>query len=654
MRPRDRKASVRLIKARIQGYGRLSDSKINLDGKVIAVVGPNEAGKTTLLKALALMSSSESLPMPQRSRATSVTDDSVITSVDFVLGATDLDELLDLDLDEVPTSLTVDRLAEGGAVMVAVKPVPAKNRKPLRISIDVMSRYMANPNLADFVNQDTIYADPGADSPRDYAGELSQLVGALEVLYETSPDSDSGSDLNEQLQGDASALLNGTSEEPEALELYDAISNLVEWLKIEDPEPRVRELLWSRTPEFLLFGEGDRTLSSSYTFDESLLANIPPALSNLVNMAGLDLSMLFEYHRSEDFGPRNTVIMQANARLRETFKTRWKQSHLSVRIEIDGNLLRIMIWEGGDSITVFSERSAGLQMFVALAAFLSVRGTSRPPILLVDEAENHLHIDAQADLVNMFMTQEQAAKVIYTTHSPACLPPDLGSGIRSVVPRADGQQISDIRNSFWSVGPGFAPLMMAMGAAAAAFTPARCVVLAEGASEMILLPTLIRIATGQEVLSYQVAPGLSEAPASIYPQLDFEGAKVAYLVDGDEGGKSLKKALLKSGVPDTLVITINVPGIENALEPSVYEAAVRSLIAEINPRADLSSMPKVSDPKLGSWASIISKWAKEMDYSMPSKVAVAAWLVSSDEILINDEVSSELKAVHEALMRVFI
>lgn len=44
---------MRLIKAEISGFGRLAGAKVNLDNKVIAVVGPNEAGKTTLLKALA-------------------------------------------------------------------------------------------------------------------------------------------------------------------------------------------------------------------------------------------------------------------------------------------------------------------------------------------------------------------------------------------------------------------------------------------------------------------------------------------------------------------------------------------------------------------------------------------------------------------------
>jgi len=43
-----------------------------LDSKVIAIVGPNEAGKTSLLEALAFIDSKEALPIPKRSRAGSV------------------------------------------------------------------------------------------------------------------------------------------------------------------------------------------------------------------------------------------------------------------------------------------------------------------------------------------------------------------------------------------------------------------------------------------------------------------------------------------------------------------------------------------------------------------------------------------------------
>ncbi|WP_346077838.1 hypothetical protein [Gordonia cholesterolivorans] len=98
--------------------------------------------------------------------------------------------------------------------------------------------------------------------------------------------------------------------------------------------------------------------------------------------------------------------------------------------------------------------------------------------------------------------------------------------------------------------------MLAMGAGAAAFSSARKVVLAEGATEMLILPSLIKKAIGAEDLDYQVAPGLSEVPVSMYPELDLEGARVAFLVDGDDGGKELREALVDADVPEDRIITL--------------------------------------------------------------------------------------------------
>lgn len=304
-------------------------------------------------------------------------------------------------------------------------------------------------------------------------------------------------------------------------------------------------------------------------------------------------------------------------------------------------------------VTVFDERSAGLRMFVALIAFLKVHGSSRPPVLPIDEAENHLHIDAQADLVNMFVTQEHAVKVIYTTHSPACLPPDLGTGIRTVVPRADNYQVSDIKNSFWQGAAGYSPLMLAMGAAAAAFTPARSVVLAEGATEMILLPTLLRAATGLTELEYQVAPGLSEVPNDFLPQLDLEAARVAYLVDGDDGGVALKKALLEAGIPEALVIDLGVPGIENILVADAYRDAIAALLPECNPGVTGGSFVLPRDAaqpgKSGSIAAAMQAWIDEQCWKAPSKVAVANWLVQNERAQPSADGAATLVELHERL-----
>src|SRR5689334_17319007 len=47
---------MQLAMVRVAGLGRLADATMKVRGKVTAVVGPNEAGKSTLLRALASVS----------------------------------------------------------------------------------------------------------------------------------------------------------------------------------------------------------------------------------------------------------------------------------------------------------------------------------------------------------------------------------------------------------------------------------------------------------------------------------------------------------------------------------------------------------------------------------------------------------------------
>ena len=638
---------MRLLSAEIRGYGRLVNTKVNLDSKVIAVVGPNEAGKTTLLKALAHVDSDTAVNVTERSRATSVSDSTQIVTAYFSLDDADRAVVADLDLEQAPKTMSASRPAGGGAIQIGIQPEPRKSMAALTDAVAAIRRALASEDLTDLVDPETTYADPGGDAPRDYRAELSAVADGIDALLAGSGDAPE----HEQLAGQVRLLRDSTLEDDGDSELRGRLSTVEAWCVRNDPAQEVRNRLWNRTADFLLFDEEDRTLQSVYTLDDALLANVPAALANLASMATLDLNALHQYMASGDIARRETAIAKANTELETIFAESWKQSKLTVRIVVDGQDIRVVIWEDGDNVTVFSERSAGLRMFIALMAFLKVRGHARPPILLIDEAENHLHIDAQADLVNMFMTQDQAVKVIYTTHSPACLPPDLGSGIRAVVPRDDNLQISDIKNSFWQSGAGYSPLMLAMGAAAAAFTPARCVVLAEGATEMILLPTLIRVATDEDSLPYQVAPGLSEVPKDFYPKLDLEGAKVAYVLDGDAGGRELEKSLIKAGVPKDPIVSIGVSGIENLLEPAAYREAIESLLRERPTSEDTPELPALGEPAGESWAQTFKKWFEAHHIDQPSKVAVANWLVEHGKATPSASGRKLLKKAHNALLR---
>lgn len=619
---------MRLVKAEVRGFGRLADGKVNLDSKVIAVVGPNEAGKTTLLRALAYVDNGGTLAASERSRGIDVADDATVVRVQYLLDDDDRAAVEEHDLEDAPQSLWLSRTAGTGATHLAVVPSPRKAVSPLSKAISALKRSATKKALAELGYATPEPDDDGNVEPVD---EVRASLRERSELVVTALGTDVEAEGPVAAAGRHAEELRAVANDLGAYGIGPAIAagirGILEWLDRPDPTADVANGLWAITPDILMFGEPDRTLASSHGLTDELVAAPPPSLRNLLGMAELDLGKLWATFANGDEGERETLVDQANRTLAAKFKKAWNQSTISVVLKTEGSVLAVRIKQNGNRITQFDERSAGLKMFVALVAFLEVRGQTTPPVLLIDEAETHLHIDAQADLVNTFMTQRQAAKVIYTTHSPACLPADLGSNIRAVVPDPDHEYRSLIKGSFWEGAAGFSPLMLAMGAGAAAFSTARYVVLAEGASEMLVLPSLVKAALSIPDLEYQVAPGLSEVAPEMYPELDLAGARVAYLVDGDGGGLDRRSALIAGGVPEDRIVTLGALTLENLLDPAAYAEVFTVLLSECNLDTALPDLPRLPEPTAEVWPKFLERWAEENDLKVPGKRIVASRLV---------------------------
>jgi len=112
------------------------------------------------------------------------------------------------------------------------------------------------------------------------------------------------------------------------------------------------------------------------------------------------------------------------------------------------------------------------------------------------------------------------------------------------------------------------------------FAALRRAVVAEGASDFVLLPTLLREATGENSLGYQVVPGLGGAGADALKDLRMEAARVAYVVDADDGGEALARQLRAVGVADERILRLD-PDVADAvtLEDVI---AVDAYVAGVN------------------------------------------------------------------------
>ena len=338
----------------------------------------------------------------------------------------------------------------------------------------------------------------------------------------------------------------------------------------------VRESL----PDIIVFDDDSRDLRSEYAIDE-LRSSVPEALQNLCDVAEISIPSWIEAYDSENTASITTMEYAANRKLSDRFQRDWKQSGISVSIRLQSETLAVQIVNERSEFTSFAERSDGLRQFAALIAFAGGAWRDRP-IMLIDEAEQRLHYDAQADLVQMLARQKVSSKVIFTTHSAGCLPEDLGNGVKLIRPRKNNPTRSEVINKFWAENdPGLVPLLFGMGAGTLAFFPTRNAVVVEGPADMLLLPTIMKAALGVDILGYQFVPGLSVSGRPLHAPAIGETSGVLYLVDSDPGGNELKKKLISAGVAQNDIFQIAGNGAlecEDLINPDLLLAAANKLM----------------------------------------------------------------------------
>lgn len=594
---------MRLVAITLHGYKRFADSTtINVDGPVVAVVGPNEAGKTSLLKGI------EHLQGGGRFRPGELTrgrkPEGEVIAARFLIDKEDHNLIGDIPGAEKLRWYVLYK-GPNGKLKHYVEPTVKRNIKP-RQAVQADLVRAANHTL---LNE--------SKAPHPFAEDAARMAEVLD----TTKDSLTKKTVHQiGVTAERLAEISLPAGAPKYIShLPKRLQELAELEGTRDPTNHVLSVLEKRCPKFVAFGRPERDLRSDYDLSE-VATSPPPALANLTRLADLDLQELRNAQKAKNYARAEKLLEDANNTLRTRFEDAWKQSGVYLRLRTDDLVLRIFV-AAADGYTDITERSDGLLAFIALLTFSALHDEGQPIILLVDEAENHLHYDAQAELVRVFSTQKAAEKVIYTTHSAGCLPNDLGR-VRFVSAHEDGT--SSITNAYWAEGPGLSPLLVGMGATVLAFTPARRAVLAEGGVDSILLPALFRAVKGKDELEFQVVPGLSEVRPSDVPRLDLDAAAVAYYVDGDSGGAKIKRKLTANGVPEDRIVVLGGAGskvtLEDLVDAELYAAAVTAVLKRGDSAAP--SFPKSSLPTRER-AKAVHDWCKRKNQREPNKAVVA-------------------------------
>ncbi|WP_336648352.1 AAA family ATPase [Microbacterium sp. MMO-10] len=610
---------MKLINFTVEGYRRfLLRTSVKLHSDLIAFVGPNEAGKSSLLKALKHLNHDEPFDRteyPRRSSGVSPT-----LQWQLQLEADDVEALAHLRDGAKVEKIVVRKIGVVGRSIEFHPVAPSRDPNPrLALAAELkrskpILEYMATYLPIDLSPVDAIITSMAS-------GEAPPEPTNLDWLAEYA---EAAANVLESGNIDAAAFP-GEAWTDWAPMLRDLVVQTRQQAQAEaepDPTAAATAILLPRLPELRLLEPEDRDLKSEYDL-ESEADHPSAALGHLARLADLDLIALRQEVRDGNYADVATRRNKANDRLRKIFEESWNQQDVAVQVDVQNAFLFIQVTTPSDEgLSSITERSDGLRWFAALLAF--THGGRNKPILLADEIETHLHYDAQADLVDVLGRQVYTSKVLYTTHSFGCLPNDLGNGVRVVEPINQGT--SRLRNGFWEGGAGFSPLLKSMGAAAATFTPARHALIGEGPCEAILLPTLFRQAAMRDKLGFQVVPGLSSVAGSQIPELVSQAGHVAFVVDGDGGGLDNRDKLVAAGVGlDHVIVLDDTDGagaleIEDLVAPEIYAACVSK---EARCWATIPGDLAPENLPAGMRTKAVAEWATSIGIDPPDKVAVA-------------------------------
>lgn len=596
-------------------FGGDTPTRLRLDSPLVCLIGANEVGKSTILDALELAHSEETsedgewqpVAASELTRKETIASDRLLVRLRYRLSDEEHAILKHLGGAERLRDvrwLEIKKFANGKFERV-LDPIPTRDKAARHALSKRLEKELQDPDgaLGDRA-EGTAVAEETIKSLASVLAGNNMYIGVSH-------------------RSNLRDLGNFLEEEERSPKLVAEIRAVLESEEEDHPHDEAREALQELIPQFVRFDLRNRELADEYELATQAAAP-PTSLRNLARLANLDLEALLLQIQGDLTGSVEDTKKAANEELQRRFGAWTQKPPVKVSLDTSSTRLLVHVQSGSGATMKIRERSEGLRQFVALVALTAGEGHAVPPILLIDEAERHLHYDAQADLIAVLEEQETAAQVIYTTHSAACLPADLGAGVR-VVRGVEDQMLSTIEQQFWSDDAGLVTLLLAMGAGSLAFVPLRPAAIVEGGSDLVLLPSLMKEACDEEMLGFQVVPGAANVPPQRVAGLDLHGVKTVWILDGDAAGMNRRKFLIKNKVPAEQIHLLKAAesgiDLEDLIHVTTYVKAVNEYAADVGgtARFEAKLLPEESCARHKT----VEKWCAKHGLPEPGKTAIA-------------------------------
>ncbi len=598
---------MRLIAARVQNYRSVRDTGwFDVEADKTILVGPNEAGKTAVLKALQHISAPVGKPgfeplrdYPRKLYSQDIQsgrrspEDIPVVSVQFKLEAEDLIDL--------PTGF--DKAVYRYTRHLANNPTHTLEGGPAVIL------------YSDTVRKDLQRLVAHVDARRDAAGASDTASAALDAITSgwatgTRIAGKRAIALREWLDGIAVDI-----DEDDAKE-EARHTKLLGCTRVEDERDAVLKRLHERRPKFVYFSnylkvrpnlhlehlakrvEGNLLDDDRYDYGNLCLLKLlgfgARELADLGNQSvPSDDAASFEVYRSK-LDERSVKLNAASVRLTDEIRSVWNPNPERVeastlRVQADGQYLKVTVQDELGVEIELDQRSEGFQWLVSffVVFFAEASTEHKGAILLLDEPGLSLHGLKQRDFRETISRLAENNQTLYTTHSPFLVGPDELDLVR-VVEMTDRDEGTRVHTSVTAGDPAaLLPLQEALGydLAQSLFTQQRNLVL-EGLTDYWYLEATAGLLRDANVKSLNEKIALVPANTAgkvVYfaTLLHANRLKVAALLDSDAAGDA-------AATQDTLVGTLGNKNIlrcaevcpDDVVHPEI-EDLLRSTLVEV-------------------------------------------------------------------------
>lgn len=529
----------------IQMFKNVRDSGWVEVGDLAVIVGKNEAGKTSILRALHKFNPATDTPYnikkewPRGLRARRSSDQPVAT-VEFELSEDEQSELAALSKQALSLAKIRVSKSYSGEFFVHFPDEPFPKALDPNEVADLCKSLPAVPDgLADQIGEATEKARSALDrlAREGRFSEVSSKWAELAPsLTAASANNGPAQKFVQQFQRAVEVMMNRAN-------------------SLQTVHEKAHDFIVSRLPTFVYMDEyrtftGTALLSQVKAREKSPTA-ADETFRTILKLAELELDELLAL--AKDREERQYEVSDGEATLTAKVAKHWRQRQYNIRFRVDEDEFFTFVADASDPALIpLEERSQGFRWFFSFDLLLmhETKGRLKDCVILLDEPGMHLHPGGQKDLLSRLENYAEGNVLIYTTHLPFMLDLRHPERIKVLKESEDGAVVTDNLNEADEDGKLTLQSALGIGAESSWLVAERNLVV-EGAHDYWLLSALSEffVRVGRDGLPDDVmitaAGGASKMPYLATFMIG-QGLQVVALFDSDASGKAASKQFVTS------------------------------------------------------------------------------------------------------------